>query len=103
MPSESTVSISIDRPAIRGLSVSVVQGYFNYYAVPGIPRKSGGVSGSGAGAPVANYSSPEPETPDLMDAHPRVGSTMVSSTASTPSPFLMLASPLVIRDKNRMR
>ena len=51
----------------------------------GKPRESGGVSGSGAGALVANYSSPEPETPDLMDAHPRVGSTMASSTASAPS------------------
>src|SRR5260370_25034348 len=49
------------------------------------PVESGGVSGWGAGALVA-YSSPtEPETPDLVDAHPRVGSAMDSSTASAPS------------------
>jgi group II intron reverse transcriptase/maturase len=49
------------------------------------PRESGGVSGSGAAALVANYSSPEPEMPDLVDAHPRVGSPVVSSSASAPS------------------
>jgi len=35
---------------------------------------------------LANYLSPEPETPDLMDAHPSsFGSALVSSTASAPS------------------
>jgi Reverse transcriptase (RNA-dependent DNA polymerase) len=51
----------------------------------GQPRESGGVSGSGAGALVAKYSSPEPETPDPMDAHPRFGSAMASATARAPS------------------
>jgi hypothetical protein len=53
----------------------------NYYVVPG-NLANRGVSGSGVDALVANYSSPEPETPDLMDTHPRFGSAMVSSTAS---------------------
>ena len=34
---------------------------------------------------VANYSSPEPETPDLMDTHSRFGSAMAPSTACAPS------------------
>jgi hypothetical protein len=45
----------------------------------------------------------EPETPDLLDAHPRVGSAMDSSTAARSIPFLTLASPPLIQDKNRMR
>ena len=64
---------------------SVVQGYFNYYAVPGNLDESGRVSGSGDRALVANDSSPEPETPDLMDAHSRFGSALASSTARAPS------------------
>ena len=65
------------------------------------PRESGGVSGSGAGALVANYRRPGARNADLMDAHPRVGSTMVSSTASAPSLPDARFARLVIRDKNR--
>ncbi len=64
---------------------SVVQGYFNYYAVPGNLASLGVFSGLGACALVADSSPTEPETPDLLDAHPRVGSAMDSSTASAPS------------------
>jgi len=49
------------------------------------PQESGGVSRSGAGAVVAGSSRPEPETPDLVDAHHRFGSTVASSTESAPS------------------
>src|SRR5262249_60622249 len=41
---------------------------------PRKPQESGYVSGSGAGAVVAYSSPPEPETPDLVEAHPRLGS-----------------------------
>src|SRR5438876_654637 len=51
----------------------------------GKPHESGCVSGSGACALVAYHSPSESETPDLLDAHPRVGSAMDSSTASAPS------------------
>src|SRR5215475_4204538 len=47
---------------------------------PRKPQESGYVSGSGAGAVVAYSSPPEPETPDLVDAHPRLGSALASST-----------------------
>src|SRR5499425_1322959 len=47
---------------------------------PRKPQESGDVSGSGADALVA-YSSPqEPETPDPVDPHPRIGSVLASST-----------------------
>src|ERR1700680_4542798 len=48
------------------------------------PQESGSVSGSGDRALVANYSSPESETPDLMDTHSRFGSAMAFSTARAP-------------------
>ena len=64
---------------------SVVQGYFNYHAVPGNLDSLGVFRDRVLGALVAYYSPPEPETPDLLDAHPRVGSAMASSTASAPS------------------
>jgi hypothetical protein len=34
---------------------------------------------------VAYFSPPEPETPGHLDAHPRIGSAMASSTANAPS------------------
>ena len=62
---------------------SVVQGYFNYYAVPG-NLTVWSVPGPGDCA-WWRPSPPEPETPDLMDAHSRLGSAMASSTARAPS------------------
>ena len=52
---------------------SVVQGYFNYYAVPGNLTSLGVFRDRGACALVAYHSPSEPETPDLLDAHPRFG------------------------------
>jgi hypothetical protein len=43
-------------------------------------HESGSVSGSGARALVAYSSPPEPETPDLVDAYPCIGSALASST-----------------------
>jgi RNA-directed DNA polymerase len=42
---------------------SIVQGYFNYYAVPGNLESLGVIPGPGACALVAHSSPPEPETP----------------------------------------
>ena len=44
------------------------------------PRKSGGVPRPGAGAMVAYSPSPEPETPDLVDANSCLGPALASST-----------------------
>ena len=48
------------------------------------PQEPGGVSGSGRGAMVADSPPSEPETPDLVDAHLRLGSAMASATAHAP-------------------
>ena len=64
---------------------SVVQGHFNYYAAPGKLTSPGVLRDRVLALLVAYSSPPEPETPDLLDAHPRVGSAMDSSTASAPS------------------
>jgi hypothetical protein len=52
---------------------SVVQGYFNYYAVPGNLPSLGMFREPGEGALVAHSASPKPKTLDLLDAHPSVG------------------------------
>ena len=54
---------------------SVVQGHFNYYAVPGKPRQSRRIPGSVGWAVVAYSSPPEPEAPDQLDAYPRLWQT----------------------------
>jgi len=64
---------------------SVVQGYFNYYAVPGNLKKPRGVPGPTAGTVVARTSPPEPTASILLDPHAYAGQTMASSTASAPS------------------
>jgi len=64
---------------------SIVQGHFNYYAVPGNLDSLGVFRGSVNGAVVARPSPPQPETSDLLDAYARLGRPMVSSTASAPS------------------
>jgi len=81
---------------------SVVQGYFNYYAVPG-NLNSLSVSGIGRSCSVAFHSPTEPETPDPTG---RVCCSWLSAGflhRRRSIPFPTLASPLVIRDKNRMR
>src|SRR6201998_320759 len=51
----------------------------------GKPREFGGVPGPGAGALVAYSPPPEPETPDLVDAHSCLGSALASATAHASS------------------
>jgi hypothetical protein len=63
---------------------SIVQGYFNYYAVPGNLTSLGRAPQSGACSLVAYHSPTEPETPDQLDAHSRVGTAMAPSTACAP-------------------
>jgi RNA-directed DNA polymerase len=63
---------------------SIVQGYFNYYAVPG-NLKSLGVFRDRACSLVAYHSPTEPETPDQLDVPPYIGSAMASPTACAPS------------------
>ena len=50
----------------------------------GEPCESGRISGSGTCALVAHSSSPGPETPHLVDAHPRASSTLASPAANAP-------------------
>jgi hypothetical protein len=69
---------------------SIVQGYFNYYAVPGNLTSPGGVPRSGACSLVAYHSPTEPETPDPLDAH---GPSDGSLNRVRSIPFLTLASP----------
>jgi hypothetical protein len=62
------------------------------------PREPGGVSGSGACAVLAYSAPPEPEAPALMDAYPRFGFAMASSTEHAPSlsgcPFCRYSSEI---------
>ena len=71
-------------PQTGGWLKSVVQGYFNYYAVPG-NLTSLGVFRDRVIALWWRSTPQEPETPDLMDTHSRLGSAMASSTACAPS------------------
>jgi hypothetical protein len=64
---------------------SVVQGYFNYYAVPGNLDSLGILRHRGACALVAYTSPPKPATPDHLDSYPHLGETLASSSASAPS------------------
>jgi hypothetical protein len=64
---------------------SVVQGYFNYYAVPGNLTSLGVFRDRVLAAMVAYHSPSEPETPGLVDAHSCFGSAMACSTAHAPS------------------
>jgi hypothetical protein len=81
---------------------SVVQGYFNYYAVPGNLASLGcfgiGCWRSGGELFVAGARN--------AGSHGRASSCWLNDgflNRERSIPFLMLASPPVIRDKNRMR
>ena len=103
LSSNSASACTIPCPKPAQWLKSVVQGYFNYYAVPGNLDSLGVFRDRVTGALVAYPSPPQPETPDLLDAHSRFGRPMASSTARAPSLIPTLASPPLIRDKNRMR
>ena len=82
---------------------SVVQGHFNYYAVPGNLASLGVFRNRVLALLVAYYSPPEPEAPDQLDAYACTWLRDGFPNRVRSIPFRMLALPPLIRDKNRMR
>ena len=76
----------LDPVAQTGLWLkSVVQGHFNYYAVPGNTASLSLVPAPGARALVPHHTPPEPKAPDWLDTYAGTGSTVASQTKGAPS------------------
>ena len=82
---------------------SVVQGYFNYHAVPGNTDSLGIFRDRVTRLWRRAHAPSQPKAPTQLGANAETGGTVASRTARAPSLSPSFALPPFIQDKSRMR